>query len=65
MTTSAPTAAALSNIITQLQAIEDSSGDGAIQLARNSSLDVSSLDKVFFPKPKVTKGEVMRYYTSV
>jgi bifunctional non-homologous end joining protein LigD len=36
-----------------------------VTLARDASLKVSSLDKVLFPKPKVTKGEIMRYYASV
>lgn len=61
----APTAAALARIAAQLQSIEDDGGDGMIQLAPESSLKVSSLSKIFFPKPKVTKGEIMRYYTSV
>lgn len=65
MTRATPTAAALDNIITQLQTVERSSGDGTIQLARDGTLKVSSLNKVLFPKPKVTKGEIMRYYTSV
>ncbi len=60
-----PSAAALRKITEQLQAIESGSGDGVIQLGRDSSLKVSSLAKIFFPKPRVTKGEVMRYYTSV
>ena len=61
----APSTAALQKITAQLQAIEDDGGDGVVQLARDSSLKVSSLAKIFFPKPKVTKGEIMRYYTSV
>lgn len=61
----APSAAALKKIIAQLQDIENDAGDGMVQLAPGSSLKVSSLAKIFFPKPKITKGEVMRYYTSV
>jgi bifunctional non-homologous end joining protein LigD len=61
----APSAAALQKIAAQLQAIEDDGGDGVVQLARDSSLKVSSLAKIFFPEPGVTKGEVMRYYASV
>jgi bifunctional non-homologous end joining protein LigD len=63
--TAAVSVLALKKIITQLQDIEDGSGDGTVQLARGSSLKVTHLAKIFFPKPKVTKGEVMRYYTSV
>ena len=61
----ATSTAALRKITDQLQSIEDEDGDGVIQLGRDGSLKVSSLAKIFFPKPKVTKGEVMRYYTSV
>jgi len=59
------TARALARIVADLQAVEDESGDGTIQLAPGRALKVSSLGKVFFPKVGVTKGEVMRYYTSV
>lgn len=59
------TASALAKIGAELEAIENDSGDGTVQLERGSSLKVSSLDKILFPKPKVTKGDVMRYYTSV
>ena len=65
MPTTKPTAAALKKIIAQLDLIERDSGDGVLKLSRNCSLNVSSLDKIFFPKPKITKGEVMRYYASV
>jgi bifunctional non-homologous end joining protein LigD len=60
-----PTAATLKAIVKELAEIEAAGGDGTVHLARGASLDVSSLDKLFFPRPKVTKGEVMRYYASV
>lgn len=60
-----PSVSTLKKIVAELQAIEDDTGDGIVQLAPGSSLKVSSLTKMFFPKPKVTKGEVMRYYASV
>ena len=60
-----PSASALNKIVAELQRIEDGGGDGTVELTRGSALKVSSLAKVLFPKPKVTKGEVMRYYTSV
>lgn len=64
--TSTPlSASSQKRIIAELQAIEDDSGDGTVQLAPGSSLKVSSLGKTLFPKPGVTKGEVMRYYTKV
>ena len=60
-----PTASSLKAIIGELQTIEDEGGDGTVDLADAVSLKVSSLDKLFFPKPKVTKGEIMRYYATV
>lgn len=61
----AVTSSALTNVVTQLQAIEDGSDDGEVTLSRGVSLKVTHLSKVLFPKPKVTKGEIMRYYASV
>jgi bifunctional non-homologous end joining protein LigD len=60
-----PTAAALARIVAELQNIEDGAGDGVVEPARGGSLKVSHLGKILFPKVGVTKGEVMRYYTSV
>ena len=56
---------ALKKIVARLQEIEDGGGDGEVALSRGIALDVTHLGKVLFPKPKVTKGEIMRYYTSV
>jgi bifunctional non-homologous end joining protein LigD len=46
----------------QLLSIENRGGDGDVELGKGRSLHVSSLDKVFFPEPGITKGAVMRYY---
>ncbi|MDQ2889014.1 MAG: non-homologous end-joining DNA ligase [Gemmatimonadota bacterium] len=59
------TAAARARIIAELNAIESDSGDGTITLSSDSTLKVTHLGKVLFPKPKATKGEVMRYYATV
>jgi bifunctional non-homologous end joining protein LigD len=56
---------ASARIIAQLDALEQTGGGGELKLARSVSLHVSSLDKLFFPKAGITKGDVMRYYTSV
>ncbi len=65
-TSSAPVgAAAAKRTITELQEIEDGAGGGTVQISRDTSLNVTHLAKVLFPKPKVTKGEIMRYYASV
>lgn len=49
----------------QLQAIEQSGGAGTLRVARGKTLDVTSLDKVYFPAVGATKGELMRYYARV
>ena len=63
--TAAVSSATIDRIIARLQEIENGSGDGTVQLSRDISLDVTHLAKVYFPKPGVTKGEIMRYYASV
>jgi bifunctional non-homologous end joining protein LigD len=50
-------------LLEQLTAIEQKGGDGSLDFGDGTTLKVSNLDKVFFPKPKYTKGDVMRYYT--
>jgi bifunctional non-homologous end joining protein LigD len=49
----------------QLLQIERSGGDGSIRVARGKSLELSSLDKPYFPAIGATKGELMRYYAKV
>lgn len=53
------------SIVKQLQDIEQSGGDGELVFGRGKTLNVSSLDKVFFPETGFTKGDVMRYYATV
>jgi bifunctional non-homologous end joining protein LigD len=49
----------------QLSAIEKAGGDGTLDFGKGKILKVSNLDKVFFPKEKYTKGDVMRFYTRI
>ena len=53
------------SIVTQLEEMERAKGDGALELARGVTLSVSSLGKVFFPRERITKGDLMRYYARV
>jgi bifunctional non-homologous end joining protein LigD len=53
------------DIVAQLERIERDGGDGTVLLGGGATLDVSSLDKVFFPEPGHTKGDLMRYYARV
>jgi bifunctional non-homologous end joining protein LigD len=55
----------MSAIIAQLDRVEQDGGDGNIDFSRGRTLHVSSLDKVFYPKAGITKGDVMRYYATM
>ena len=56
------TAAMITKVSAQLAAIRREGGDGTVTLGRASTLVVSNLDKVYFPKAAVTKGDLMEYY---
>jgi bifunctional non-homologous end joining protein LigD len=60
----APDPAAVSNLIEQLRAIEDGKGSGTIELG-GDQLAVTNLRKIFWPKQKLTKGDLFRYYAAV
>ncbi len=49
----------------QLEEIERSGGDGSLRVARGKTLELSNLDKVYFPAIGATKGELMRYYARI
>ncbi|HMI45411.1 MAG TPA: non-homologous end-joining DNA ligase, partial [Gemmatimonadaceae bacterium] len=53
------------SLLEQLAAIEKKGGEASLDFGRGKTLKVSNLDKVFFPKEKYTKGDVMRYYTRI
>jgi len=53
------------SLLEQLAAIEEKGGEGSLDFGRGKTLKVSNLDKIFFPKEKHTKGDVMRYYTRI
>ena len=52
-------------IMEQLSAIEEAGGAGTLDFGGRKTLKISNLDKIFFPKEKYTKGDVMRYYTRI
>src|SRR5688572_17456674 len=51
--------------ISQLQALEDARKDGVLELPDGARLGVTNLWKVFWPEPKFTKGDLLRYYARV
>jgi bifunctional non-homologous end joining protein LigD len=56
---------AFADVYKQLEQIEADGGDGRIAFGGGKTLKVSSLDKIYFPETRATKGDVMRYYTRV
>jgi bifunctional non-homologous end joining protein LigD len=54
-----------SSVISQLRTLEDARRDGTIELPDGSRLGVTNLHKIFWPKAKLTKGDLLRYYAEV
>ena len=53
------------DLVGQLRALEDARKDGVIELPDGARLGVTNLWKVFWPEPKFTKGDLLRYYARV
>jgi bifunctional non-homologous end joining protein LigD len=52
-------------LVEQLTEIEARGGSGTLELGREGRLSLTNLDKVFFPRRKLTKGDLMRYYAAI
>ena len=52
-------------IVEQLNEIQENGGSGRLEISRDVAIDVSNLGKIFFPKKKLTKGDLLRYYATV
>jgi bifunctional non-homologous end joining protein LigD len=55
----------LDGVLEQLEQIERGPNSGSLKLPDGSTLEVSNLRKPFWPKLKLTKGDLMRYYVQV
>jgi bifunctional non-homologous end joining protein LigD len=53
------------NLVDQLREIESSRRDGLLELPGGDKLRVTNLHKIFWPKQKLTKGDLFRYYVEV
>jgi len=53
------------SVVNQLESIERAGGNGTVRFGSRAALNVSSLDKLYFPDDGITKGDVMRYYATV
>jgi bifunctional non-homologous end joining protein LigD len=56
---------AVAQLLEQLDTIQARGGDGVLELPGGGRLDVSNLGKVFWPKLKLTKGDLLRHYVRV
>lgn len=56
---------ALAGLVTNLRQIEDGDGSGTVEIVGGPELAVTNLDKVFFRRKKLKKGDLMRYYATV
>ena len=54
-----------SHVVEQLRALEDARKDGTIALPDGTRIGVTNLAKLFWPKLKITKGDLLRYYATV
>jgi len=54
----------LTQLVQTLNEIENDNGSGTVEV-EGRDLAVTNLDKVFFPRKKLTKGDLMRYYVTV
>ena len=54
-------------VVSQLTRLREPAGpgEGTLDLGAGHTLDVSNLEKVFFPKSGYTKGDLLAYYASV
>jgi len=61
----APSASTPTAVIDALEAIEREGGEGTLALPGRASLDVTSLGKLYYPEPRLTKGDLLRHYALV
>jgi len=52
-------------LVEQLRALEQARRDGTLEFPDGRKLAVTNLHKVFWPKEKLTKGDLFRYYAQV
>jgi bifunctional non-homologous end joining protein LigD len=52
-------------VVDQLRALEDTRRDATIALPDGTRIGVTNLAKPFWPKLKLTKGDLLRYYATV
>ena len=56
---------AVARLLDQIDAIQDGSGSGVLELPAGERLEITNLRKVFWPTLKLTKGDLFRHYVRV
>jgi bifunctional non-homologous end joining protein LigD len=56
---------AITKLLDEIDALQDRGGNGALPLPSGEHLEVSNLGKVFWPRLKLTKGDLFRHYVRV
>jgi bifunctional non-homologous end joining protein LigD len=59
------TRAAVSKLLDQLDEIQERGGSGVLELPGGERLEISNLGKIYWPKVKLTKGDLFRHYVRV
>jgi bifunctional non-homologous end joining protein LigD len=60
-----PSAAEIDAIVEQLRALEKARKNGTLTLPGGDTLEVTNLQKIFWPKIKKTKGDLIRFYATI
>jgi bifunctional non-homologous end joining protein LigD len=60
-----PRAGSGNDIVAEVDALSRGANEGMLNFGRGKALHVSSLDKLFFPEARITKGDLMHYYAVV
>jgi bifunctional non-homologous end joining protein LigD len=55
----------MQSLLDQLDEIERGPHSGTLRFSSGETLEITNLNKVFWPKLKITKGDLMRYYVRV
>jgi bifunctional non-homologous end joining protein LigD len=50
------------DLLEQLRTLEDARRDGVLRLPGGAAVNITNPHKVFWPKQKLTKGDLLRYY---
>ncbi len=59
------TAASTRKLLDQIDALQERGGNGVLELPGGDTIEVTNLGKTFWPRLKLTKGDLLRHYVRV